>query len=310
MPNLPTLQQLRYLVSLAETLNFTRAAEACHVGQSTLSAGIQDLEGTLGVRLFLRGRRQVAITPQGQAALTRARDLLSGAADLTELVKLADHPMQGRLNLGTIPTLAPFQLPRILPALRRRYPGLSLSLREDLTGSLLGRLRDRRLDLALIALPHDTRGLLVRELFDEELWLVGRRGDALLKERRPRLDANAADRLILLEEGHCLREHSLRACGRGESSNGEGLEAASLLTLVQMVESGLGLALLPRMAVEAGLLRGTHLEGHPLAPPAPVRTIALVTRPSTPHATAFQKIGDIIVQCQSALFRAKTGRQR
>lgn len=306
MADLPTLQQLRYLVSLAETLSFTRAAQACNVGQSTLSAGVRELEGTLGVRLFTRSRRQVALTPQGQAALRRAQDLLAGAGDLVALAQLAAQPMRGQLRLGIIPTIAPFQLPRILPALDRRYPQLQISIREDLTDSLIERLNSRRLDMALIALPHGTKGLLARPLFDEELRLVGRRGDPFL--RPPvRLNAKLAERLLLLEQGHCLREHSLQACKRRHAGP-EGLEASSLLTLVQMAEHGLGLALLPQMALEAGLLRGTRLSSHAVAKPAPKRSIALVTRAATPQREAFDKVAAVIRECQS--WMSSTGTER
>lgn len=292
MPALPSLQQLRYLVALAETLNFTRAAEACRVSQSTLSAGMQELERTLGAKLLSRGRRGVALTPQGKAVLRRAQELLAGAEDLVEQAQLADQPMRGRLSLGVIPTIAPFQLPRLLPAFAQRFPELQLAIREDLTANLLERVKARRLDLALIALPYETKGLLVRPLFDEELWLVGRRGDPGLKAARP--GARLAERLLLLEEGHCLREHSLRACGRKEGAGREGLEASSLLTLLKMAESGLGLALLPRMAVDAGLLQGSRLDARRLRP-APTRGIALVTRASTPHSAAFEKVAEAIL---------------
>jgi LysR family hydrogen peroxide-inducible transcriptional activator len=294
MPALPSLKQLKYLVALAEHLNFTRAAEASFVTQSTLSAGLKELETALGARLVERDRQSVALTPLGAEVASRARSLIAQAEDLAELAAGAAAPMTGTLRLGVIPTIAPFLLPNVLSELRARYPKLKLALREDLTATLLERMRAAQLDFALIALPYDTGGMLEETLFDDEFWLVGREDDPALKHKRAVVNAPIAERLLLLEEGHCLREHTLAACARAAKPNPSGFEATSLLTLVQMVESGLGLALLPEMALKSGVLAGTQLVARPLAPPVPKRSIALLARPTTARKTEFETLAALI----------------
>jgi len=300
MPALPSLRQLRYLVALSETRNFTRAAEACFVTQSTLSAGLKELESTLGAQLVERDRQSVRMTPLGDTVVERARGLLAGAEDLVEAAAAGAKPMTGLVRLGAIPTIAPFLLPSLLPIVRERHPALRLALREDLTAKLLVRLEDGELDFALIALPFETEGLLVRSLFDDELWLVAPEGDPQLATKKITISPRMAERLLILEEGHCLREHTLQACGRAQVASAEGLEATSLLTLVQMVESGLGLALVPELAIQAGLLASSRLVARPLASPAPKRTVALVARPSTARALEFSALADLIVEIRRA----------
>lgn len=294
MPALPSLRQLGYLVAVADRLSFTQAAEACFVTQSTLSAGIKELEATLGARLVERDRQNVMMTPLGLEVAGRARALLAAAEDLASLVQGAAEPMSGVLRLGAIPTIAPFVLPRVLPQLRMRYPKARLALREDLTGNLLERLRAGALDFALIALPYDTTGLLVEELWSDEFWLVAQEGDPAARSKRPGVSAVAGDRLLLLEEGHCLRDHTLAGCGLAQKANPSGMEATSLLTLVQMVESGLGIALVPEMALKAGILKGTALVARPIAAPAPRRDIALVARASTARREEFGLLAELM----------------
>jgi LysR family transcriptional regulator, hydrogen peroxide-inducible genes activator len=287
----PSLRQLRYLVALSEHGNFTRAAESCFVTQSTLSIALKELEAGLGVQLVERDRQSVRMTPAGEGAVARARMLLAATEDLVLSSRSAAEPMSGLARLGIIPTIAPFLLPSLAPALRARFPKLRLALREDLTASLLQRLADGRLDFALIALPFETDGLLVKTLFEDELWLVGPPTDPLLKAGRLTMSRQMAGRLLILEEGHCLRDHTLQACGRAEVASADGIEATSLLTLVQMVAAGMGLALVPELALKAGLLTSTRLVARPLAPPAPLRTIALAARRSTARAADFEELG-------------------
>ena len=283
MASLSSLKQLRYFVTLAQELNFTRAAELCFVGQSTLSAGLKELEDSLGVRLVERDRQNVSITPIGLDVLESAKLILASTQDLLEFASAAGKSMTGTIRLGVIPTIAPFLLPHVLPAIREQYPNLKIALREDLTVNLLERVADHRLDFALIALPFDTAGFLVKELLNDEFWLVAREGDPAIKGKEIQMPAKMADRLLLLEEGHCLRDHTMQACKHSDIQNVDGIEATSLLTLLQMVESGMGIALLPEMAVKGGLLNGSELIARPLSPPAPKRVIALVARPSTAH---------------------------
>jgi LysR family hydrogen peroxide-inducible transcriptional activator len=293
MSALPSLRQLSYLVKLAEKLSFTQAAEASFVTQSTLSGGIQELERQLGVQLVERDRQQVRMTPVGEQVVERARGLLSMAKDLVEHAAREADPMGGLLRLGAIPTIAPFMLPPLVRAGRERHPGLRIALREEPTARLLAQLRDGQLDFGLIALPYDTTGLKVRALFDEELWLIAAAGDPAAKPARPTVAALDPQRLLLLEEGHCLRNHTLEGCGLAERANASGIEASSVTTLVQMVEEGLGIALLPEMALKAGLLNGTAVVARPIGAPAPRRGIAMVARASTARAEAFDALAAI-----------------
>ncbi len=275
---LPTLRQLAYLVELSERLSFRGAAEAQLVTQSTLSAGIKELERLLGVQLVERDKRHVRLTGIGEDVVARSRELLAAAADLAEVAGSASEPLSGPLRLGAIPTIAPYLLPAVLPGLRRAYPKLKLYLREDLTGRLLEWLRAGRLDLALIALPFETGELHVRELFQDDFSFVGRKGDPALRRKDLSLRRIDSGELVLLEEGHCLRDHVIEACGPRRGGWESRVEATSLPTLIQMVEGGLGVTLLPRVTLDAGILKGTRLEARPFAAPAPSRRLALVTR--------------------------------
>jgi LysR family hydrogen peroxide-inducible transcriptional activator len=294
MSALPSLRQLKYLVAVAQHLNFTRAAESCFVSQSTLSTGLKELEQTMGAQLIERDRQNVSVTPLGEEIVARAIKLLAGAEDLVEFTLNSGSAMTGTIKLGVIPTIAPFVLPQVLPKIREGYPELKVMLREDLTANLLQRVVDHQLDFALIALPYPTDGLLVKELYADEFWLAAPADEPALKAAEVKIPAAMADRLLLLEEGHCLREHSLRACRQKEASSTYGIEATSLLTLVQMVESGLGIALLPEMAIKGGLLTNTTLQARPLAAPAPKRGIALVARQTTARIDEFMAIAEII----------------
>jgi LysR family hydrogen peroxide-inducible transcriptional activator len=295
MRPLPSLRQLRYLVVLSETRHFTRAAEACFVTQSTLSAGLKELENQLGAQLVERDRQFVHMTPVGSTVAERARVLLAEAEDLVDLAAKGAQPMSGTLRLGAIPTIAPFLLPSLLPIVREHHPDLRLALREDLSANLVQRLSDGELDFAILALPYESEGLLVEPLFDDELWLVAPGGDPALKTREVVLDQGLTDRLLFLEEGHCLRDHTLQACKPSRLLAAEGIEATSLLTLVQMVESGLGVALVPQIAVQAGLLTSTRLDSRPLVAPGPKRTVALLARRSTARLVEFHALAQHIL---------------
>ena len=213
MPALPTLRQLAYLVALADRLNFRAAAEAQFVTQSTLSAWIKELENVLGAQLVERDKRHVRLTAVGEEVVARARELLAGATDLAEAARSAAAPLSGPLRLGAIPTIAPFLLPAVLPPLRRAHPALKLYLREDLTDRLLERLRAGSLDIALVALPYDTGDFHVRELYKDEFWFVAREDDPAAGEKEIAIRKLDTGEVLLLEEGHCLRDHAIAACG-------------------------------------------------------------------------------------------------
>jgi LysR family hydrogen peroxide-inducible transcriptional activator len=284
---LPTLRQLQYLKLLVEQGSFGRAAEAALVTQPTLSAGIQELERTLGAPVVERARSGVILTPVGEEALRRARTILTEAEDLVEAAKSASQPLTGRLRLGVIPTVAPFLLPRALPLLRERFPKLRLFLREDLTHRLIASLRAGQLDAALIALPYDLTGLQYAHVADDELLAAMPANDPLAAEERVAPEDMEKGGLILLEDGHCLREHALAACGLRppKASAGEEVFAAtSLPTLVQMVGSGLGVTFLPSMAVEAGLTDTAPVAVRPIAADHPSREIVVAWRAGSSRA--------------------------
>ena len=301
MAALPSLKQLQYLLALAEHLNFTRAAEACFVTQSTLSAGLKELEDTLGTKLVERDRQTVLMTPAGREVVKRARTILTATQDLVEAAAGSHGAMRGTLRLGVIPTIAPFLLPACLRLLRKRYPALHLALREDLTANLLTRLEKGALDFALIALPFDTGNLLIEPLFDDNLWLVGRKDDPAVKSRAVHATPALSDRLLLLEEGHCLRDHALFACGTADRKTSGAIEATSLLTLVQMIESGLGIGLVPEMAVHSGLTKSPLLLPRPITKPSPKRTIALAARASTSRLDDLKALADVIRAAHDSL---------
>lgn len=296
MADIPTLRQLGYLVELSQRLNFRVAAEAQFVTQSTLSAGIKELEAVLGVQLVERDRRHVRLTSVGEDVVARARELLAAATDLADAARSAARPLCGPLRLGAIPTIAPYLLPNVLPGLRRAHPELKLYLREDVTARLLDRLRAGDLDLALIALPFDTGNLYVRELYEDALWFVGREADPAMREGKVALHRIDAADMLLLEEGHCLREHAIAACAPRRGRREPRLEATSLTTLIQMVEGGLGVTLLPGITLDAGILHATGLVARPLAPPAPSRTLAIVSRRTSPRLRDADLLADFLVE--------------
>jgi len=282
MTILPTLRQLQFLVAVVDLRHFGRAAERCRVTQSTLSAGLKDLENVLQAKLVERTKRKVLPTPLGETVAEQARALLAGAENLVETVRAGDEPLTGPLRLGAIPTLGPFVLPRVLRGLRRAYPELKLFIREDQTRPLLDRLRRGELEAALIALPFDVAGFEVMDLGPDPFWLVAPRSHPLIQARSKTV--SAADvppgDLLLLEDGHCLREHALSACRLGRSTGGDKFQATSLYTLIEMVANGLGVTFLPEIALSAGLVKGMDVAVKPLAKDSPARRIGLVRRKS------------------------------
>jgi LysR family hydrogen peroxide-inducible transcriptional activator len=278
---LPTLRQLQYLKLLSEHGSFSRAAENAHVTQPTLSAGIQELEKLLGAPVVDRARSGVILTAAGQEAVRRAEDILTRAEDLVQAARGAGQPLAGRFRLGVIPTVAPYLLPRALPVLRDRFPKLKLFLREDLTQRLIGALKAGALDAALIALPYDMSGLDWAHVEDDELLAAAPANHPMAASIRVDPDSLRGDDLILLEDGHCLRDHALAACGL-EPPKGVGEEesfaATSLPTLVQMIGSGLGVSFLPAMAVQAGLTDKAAVTVRPLATEHPSREIVVAWR--------------------------------
>jgi LysR family hydrogen peroxide-inducible transcriptional activator len=291
--NLPTLRQLRFVVALADDLHFSRAAEACHVTQSTLSTGLRELEELLGAPLAERTKRSVMMTPLGEEIAARARVMLAEAQDMVELAQASAAPLSGPIKMGSIPTVGPFLIPRLLPRLREAYPGLRLYLREELTESLLAGLRAGRLDVILIALPFEIGDLETATLFQDDYQLATAPGHRLISDRPlagPDLDRET---LLLLERGHCLQRHALSAFPESHARQDESFAATSLSTLVAMVEEGLGITLLPQLAIDAGLTRTTDIHLSPLFGTKP-REVVMAWRRSSARRADFLTLAGIL----------------
>ena len=276
----PTLRQLQYLRLLAEHGSFSRAAEAAHVTQPTLSAGIQELERALDSPVVDRARSGVILTAVGEEVARRGADILARTEDLVQAARAAGQPFTGRFRLGVIPTIAPFLLPRALPLMRERFPKLKLFLREDLSHRLVEGLKSGALDAALIALPYDTTGLDTALVSEDELLAMTPADHPITRAERVRAEDLQDNGLILLEDGHCLREQALSVCGLHAPRAGDdgGFAATSLYTLVQMVGSGLGVSLLPAMAVEAGLTHDAPVSIRHIDQDKPSRRIVVAWR--------------------------------
>lgn len=293
-----TLRDLQYLVALAETRHFGRAARHCHVSQPTLSAQLKKLEEYLGVALVERRPRKVALTAAGRAVVERARRMLQDAEDIRALAHASQDPLAGQLKVGLIPTLGPYLLPRVMPRLAQALPRLSLLLHEYQTEPLVQQVLDGELDLAILALPADTRGLQTRPLFAEIFLVAMPDRHRLCSRRRVRTADLAGEKLLLLEEGHCLREQALEVCARAGTEE-QDFRATSLETLRQMVASGLGITLLPRLATEGPFASARGLAVRPFAPPAPSRVVGAAWRRSSSRGAAIAAVCRVIAQAAS-----------
>ena len=293
MKQVPSLKQLEYLVSLDEAKHFGNAARQCHVTPSTLSAGIRELEVFLGVPLAERSKRSVIMTPQGAEIARRASFLLRDAEDIMSYAQGQVHASKVELHLGVIPSVGPFLLPGLLPALRDHFPDMKLYLREEKTLDLLAKLRSGKIDFALLALPFETEELCLEVLMDDPYRFVCHPDHPLAGRKKIRPTDLADASLMLLEEGHCLRHHVLDVCRLEKSAIRSEFEATSLHTLVQMVAAGLGVTLLPEMAIQANITAGVNVSLLPITPKQS-RKIGLVWRPTSPHAGRFTSVAEFL----------------
>lgn len=289
--HLPTLKQLHYLVALREHGHFGKAAESCFVTQSTLSAGLRELETLLGVTLVERTRRVVRFTPLGEKVADKATRVLREAEALAELARAEGKPLHGELRMGVIPTIAPFLLPAMLPRLREEWPSLKLYLREETSQSACEALNRGQLDCVLLALPFACGDVESAPLFDDRLFVAFPKGEA---PAGPDVRIGTIDetRMLLLEDGHCLKDHALSACNRPDMRAHAAMMGTSLHTLVQMVDNGLGLTFVPEMAIDAGILEGTSIDARLLKSDNNYRRIALIWRRSSPRESEFQLLAD------------------
>jgi LysR family hydrogen peroxide-inducible transcriptional activator len=293
---LPTLKQMQYLVALKDSGHFGRAADACFVTQSTLSAGIRELETLIGVTLVERTRRVVRFTPLGAQIAAKARKVLREAEELADIARAAGKPLTGELRMGVIPTIAPFLLPGLLPRLRADYPDLRLFLREETSQAACDNLQRGQLDCVLLALPYACGEVEAAPLFDDRLYVAFAPGASLnLPDAIPPSSIDESN-LLLLEDGHCLKDHALSACNRPELRAEAAMMGTSLHTLVQMVDNGLGLTFVPEIAIEAGILTGTRVQARPLSSVHNFRRIALIWRRSSPREEEFQLLAETLRQ--------------
>lgn len=288
---LPTLRQLQYLAALKSEGSFSQAAETCHVTQSTLSAGIKELESILGLQLVERRSRRIAFTAAGERVLNDARDIMRILHQMGEYISTLSEPMTGPLRLGVIPTIAPYLLPRILSPLSVAFPKLDIRLEEGLTAQLLDRLKDGHLDVILMAFPYEASAIAHEILFEEDFvyacpakWITSRKKISL-----PDIEERS---LLLLEDGHCLRDQALQACRLQGTEMRRTFSAASLQTLIQMVAHGYGATLLPRMAAEEHMPDAIRLL--PFENPPPTRQIGLAWVRGAARGKDFKILADTL----------------
>ncbi|MEH6694048.1 MAG: hydrogen peroxide-inducible genes activator [Hyphomonas sp.] len=291
---IPTLRQLQFLAALGETGSFSRAAEACHVTQPTLSAGIKELEELLGVRLADREARGARLTHAGELAVSRASALLADAHALVQAVQSAGAALTGPFHLGAIPTIAPFVLPQTVRALSELYPDLKLYLHEDKTTRLIDQLRTRTLDAALIGLPWDAPGIETVPLFDDEFLFASSTSHPLAKKNGLSPEDLKGEDILLLEDGHCLREHALSICRLKTGDHAGQVAATSLGTLVNMVAGGLGVSLLPRLAMDHGLAVSHDVAVREFTTPVIGRQVGIAWKAGSPREADARKIGEVV----------------
>jgi LysR family hydrogen peroxide-inducible transcriptional activator len=302
--HLPTLKQLQYLLALHEHGHFGKAADSCFVTQSTLSAGLRELETLLGVTLVERTRRVVRFTPLGEKVAAKAMRVVREADELAELARAEGKPLHGELRMGVIPTIAPFILPAMLPRVRAEWPDLKLYLREETSQAACEALHRGQLDCVLLALPYACGDVESAPLFEDRLFVAFPAGEA---PGSLEVDVAAIDesRMLLLEDGHCLKDHALSACNRPDLRAHAAMMGTSLHTLVQMVDNGLGVTFVPAMAIEAGILEGTGVDAKPLRSEHGYRRIALIWRRSSPREREFDLLASSLRRILSELSRGQ-----
>lgn len=293
---LPTLKQLQYLVALQEHGHFGRAAEACFVTQSTLSAGIKELEALLDIVLVERTRRVVRFTELGNAMVEKAHRILREAEELSEMARSAGKPLAGDVRMSVIPTIAPFLLPRLLPKLREDRPDLKLYLKEEPSQAACDSLHHGQVDCVLLAQPFPCGDVESETLFSDEILIAFPKNDP--RDPPAIIDPAIIDenQLLLLEDGHCLKDHALAACNRPELRASARMMGTSLHTLVQMVDNSLGLTLLPKMAIDSGILDRTDIVVRPIKSDHAYRDIALIWRKNSPRREEFKLLAQIMKQ--------------
>ena len=296
MVNLPTVKQLRYLVALEKSLHFGQAAEACFVTQSAFSVAIKELEGLLNVSLVDRTSRSVAFTSVGKLVAQQARLAIFDLDGIVDIAKSAQQPLTGVLKMGVIPTIAPFLLPKALPRIRKRFPKLELYLKEEQTRKIHALLLDGELDILLLALPVELANTETVSLFNDAFKLAYKKGTRLIDPEDFIPSRANQGAILLLEDGHCLREHALSACSLNRREGINKFSASGLYSLIQMVNNDLGVTFIPQMAIDGGLLKGTRVVTRDLKDGA-YREIGLAWRKSSVRKHEFKLLADMILEC-------------
>ena len=297
------LRAVHYLVTLADVRHFSKAAERCHVSQPTLSTQIRKLEDELDVQLVERSPRKVMLTEVGAEIVERARAMLADADAIRAIARRSKDPHSGTVRLGIFPTLAPYFLPHVVPEIRRRFPRLTLRLFEEKTEDVINMLRQGRLDAGLLALPIESEQLATRVLFEEPFVLAVPGAHALSTRKTITLEDLEEEELLLLEDGHCLREQALEVCQLAGAHEKLDFHATSMETLRQMVAAGTGITLMPVMAVKPPVAHTDNLVTRPFTEPGPMRTIALVWRKSTALAPFLEELAEIFSDIDPELLK-------
>jgi LysR family transcriptional regulator, hydrogen peroxide-inducible genes activator len=300
MSRQPTLKQLKYLLAVADAGHFGQAAKACFVSQSTLSAGIAELEDLLGVVLLERTHRNILLTDIGKDVVARARSTLLDVEDMLAVCDASQEPFTGRMRLGVIPTIAPFVLPNLMKMLRERHPRFQLLIKEDLSGHLLEALYRGELDVLLLALPFEADSVDTSRLYRDKFWFACSQQHNLSHQAQLTAEDLRGQDLLLLEDGHCLRDHVLQACNLELKDVSLPFQATSLNTIVQMVASGIGVTLLPNMAVGGSLLAGVDLCLKPFGAETISRDIGLMWRKKSPRVQDYEALGAMIVESKDS----------
>ena len=299
MVNLPTVKQLRYLIALEKHLHFGRAAESCFVTQSAFSVAIKELESILNTSLVDRTNRSVVFTSTGTLVAQQARLAIFDLEGIVDIAKSHQEPLSGPLKLGVIPTIAPFLLPQILPAIRKRYPKLELYLKEEQTNRIHQLLLDGELDILLLALPMNLINTETVSIYNDPFKLAYRKGTNLIDPDNFSPNKLNEESILLLEDGHCLRDHAMSACNLSKKEKISKFSASSLYTLIQMVDSDLGITFVPQMAIDSGILKHTKVATTDLKDKS-YREIGLAWRKSSVRKAEFNALVDTIRDCVGA----------
>lgn len=291
-----SLKQLRYALAVEKTLHFKRAAEACNVSQSALSTAINELEKQLGVAVFERNNKQVLVTSHGQQVLNKAKKVQLEVDELMQIAQLNKSPFQSPMSLGVIPTIGPYLLPKVLPEVRKQYPQFKLKIHEDQSHVLVDMVRNGELDAAILALPYPIEGLMSFTFWHEDFYWVSHKDECSSQLQEITTEELETEKLMLLKDGHCLKDHALAACSLQSHKQNSDFDAASLHTLIQMVAGKLGTTIVPQMALDQLIHNESELRAIHLNEPGPHRTLALIIRPNYVRTNELTLLKEIFTQ--------------